>query len=49
MHRRVDQCAIMHKLYDVMHMDLKVLGSLSLNWIIVDLNGALIIIVDNSS
>ena len=39
---------IMHKLSDVVHMDLNVLGSLSLNWIIIDLNGALIIIVDNS-
>ena len=39
---------IMHNLSDVMHMDLNVLGSLSLNWIIVDSNGALIIIVDNS-
>ena len=39
---------IMHKLSDVVHMDLNVFGSLSLNWIIADLNGALIIIVDNS-
>ena len=38
--------AIMHKLFDVVHMDLNVFGSL--NWIITDLNGALIIIVDNS-
>ena len=38
---------IMHKLSDVVHMDLNVLGLLSLNWIIVDLNGALIITVDN--
>ena len=38
----------MHKLSDVVHMDLNVLGSLSLNWIIVDLIGALIITVDNS-
>ena len=37
-----------HKLSDVVHMDLNVFGSLSLNWIIADLNGALIIIVDNS-
>ena len=39
---------IMHKLSDVVHMDLNVLGSLSLNWIIVYLNGSLIIRVDNS-
>ena len=39
---------IMHKLSNVVHMDLNVLGSLSMNWIIVYLNGALIIIVDNS-
>ena len=38
----------MHKLSDVVHMDFNVLGSLSLNWIIADSNGALIIIVDNS-
>ena len=40
--------SIMHKLSDVVHMDLNVFGSLSLNWIIVDSNGSLIIIVDNS-
>ena len=40
--------AVMHKMSDVVHMDLNVLGSLSVNWIIVDSNGALIIIVDNS-
>ena len=40
--------AIMHKLSDVVHMDLNVLGSLSLNWIIVDSNGGLIITVYNS-
>ena len=40
--------AIMQKLSDVVHMDLNVFGSLSLNWIIEDLNGALIIIVYNS-
>ena len=40
--------AIMHKLSDVMHMDLSVLGSFSLNLIIAHLNGAIIIIVDNS-
>ena len=39
----------MHKLFDVDHMDLNVFGSLSLNWIIEDLNGALIITIDNSS
>ena len=39
---------IMHKLYDVVHMDLNVLGSLFLNWIIAYSNGALIITVDNS-
>ena len=39
---------IMNKLSDVVHMDLNVLGSLSLNWIIKDSNGALIIIVDNN-
>ena len=40
--------AIMHKLSDVVHMDLNVLGLMSLNWIIVDSNGALIITRDNS-
>ena len=39
--------AIMHKLSDVVHMDINVSGSLSLNWIIANLSGALIIIVDN--
>ena len=39
--------AIMHKLYDVVHMDLDVFSSLSLNWIIADLNGSLIIKIDN--
>ena len=38
----------MHKLFDVVHMILNVFGSLSMNWIIVDLNGALIITIDNS-
>ena len=38
---------IMHKLSDVEHMDLNLFSSLSLNWIIVDFNGALIIIIDN--
>ena len=40
--------AIMHKLSDVVHMDLNVFGSLSLNWIIEYLNGAQIITIDNS-
>ena len=40
--------AIMHKLSGVVHMDLNVFGSLSLNWIIVDSNDPLIITVDNS-
>ena len=40
--------AIMHKLSDVVHVDLNVLVSLSLNWVIIDANGSLIIIVDNS-
>ena len=39
---------IMHKLSDVVRVDLNVHGSLSLDWIIADSNGALIIIVDNS-
>ena len=39
---------IMHKLSDVVHMDLNVLGSLFINLIITDSNGALIITVDNS-
>ena len=38
--------AIMHKLSDVVHMDLNVFGSLLMNWIIVDSNGTLVIIVD---
>ena len=40
--------AIMHKLSDVVHMDINVFGSLSLNWIIVDSNGTMIITIDNS-
>ena len=40
--------AIMHKLSDVVHMDLSVFGSLSLNSIIVDSNGTLIITIDSS-
>ena len=38
---------IMQKLSDVVHMDLNVLGLLSLNWIIADSNGAPTIIVNN--
>ena len=37
--------AIMHKLSNVVHMDLNVFGSMLLNWIIVDMNGTLIVIV----
>ena len=37
----------MHKLFDVVHMDLNVFGSLSLKWIIVDSNGTLIITIDS--
>ena len=40
--------AIMHKLSDVVHMDLDVFGSMLMKWIIADLNGTLIIIVDSS-
>ena len=40
--------AIMHKLSDVVHMDLNVFGSLSIKWIIAYSNGALIITLDNS-
>ena len=39
--------AIMHKLSDVVHMDLNVFGSLSLNWIILDSNGTMIITIDS--
>ena len=39
--------AIMHKLSDVVHMDLNVFGSLSINWIIADLNGTMIITIDS--
>ena len=38
---------IMHKLSNVVHMDLNVFGSLLLNWIIADLNSTLIIILDS--
>ena len=40
--------AIMYKLSDVVHMDLNVFGPLSLKWIIVDSNGAIIITINNS-
>ena len=38
---------IIHKLSDVVHMDLNLFGSLSLNWIITDSNGTLIITMDS--
>ena len=38
----------MHKLSDVVHMDLNVLGSMFMNWVIEYLNGALIITVYRS-
>ena len=38
----------MHKLPDILHMDLNVLGSMSLNWISGDSNGALIVTIDDS-
>ena len=40
--------AIMYKLSNVVHMDINAFGSLSLNWIIIDLNGTLIITIDSS-
>ena len=40
--------AIMHKLSDVVHVNLNVSGSLLLNWILADSNGTLIITVDGS-
>ena len=40
--------AIMHKLSDVVHVNLNVSGSLLLNWILVDSNGTLVITVDGS-
>ena len=40
--------AIMHKLSDVVHVNLNVSGSLLLNWIFADLNGTLVITVDCS-
>ena len=39
--------AIMHKLFDVVHTDLNVFGSLVVNWLIVDSNGTLIITRDS--
>ena len=38
----------MHKLSDVVNMDLNVFGSLSMNWISAHSNGTLIITIDNS-
>ena len=40
--------AIMHKLSDVVHVNLNVFGSLLLKCIFADLNGTLVIIVDSS-
>ena len=40
--------AIMHKFSNVVHMDVNVSGSLLLNWIFVDSNGTLVIILDGS-
>ena len=40
--------AIMHKLSDVVHVNLNVSGSLLLNWIFADSNGTLVITVDGS-
>ena len=37
---------IMHKLSDVVHMDLNVFGSLLLKWIFANSNGTLVITVD---
>ena len=48
MRSRVEQITIMHKLPDVVHMDLNVFGSLSLNWISRDSNGDLIVTIDDS-
>ena len=39
--------AIMHKMSDVVLMDINVFGSLSLNWIITDSNGDMIITIEN--
>ena len=38
----------MHKLSDVVHVNLNVSGSLLLKWILVDSNGTLVITVDGS-
>ena len=38
----------MHKLSDVVHMDLNVFGSPLLNWIFADSNGTMVIIVYGS-
>ena len=38
----------MHKLSDVVHVNLNVSGSLLLNWILADSNGTLVITVDGS-
>ena len=38
----------MHKLLDVVHMDINVLGSLYLKWINGDLNGAFIVTIDDN-
>ena len=38
----------MHKLLDVVHVNLNVSGSLLLNWIFTDSNGTLVITVDGS-
>ena len=40
--------AIMHKLSNVVHMDLNVSVSLLLNWIFADFNGTLVITVYGS-
>ena len=40
--------ANMHKLSNVVHVNLNVSGSLLLNWIFADLNGTLVITVDGS-
>ena len=40
--------AIMHKLSNVVHVNLNVSGSLLLNWIFADSNGTLVITVDGS-
>ena len=38
----------MHKLPDVVHVNLNVSGSLLLNWNFADLNGTLVITLDGS-